>query len=106
VELLTAGVDVAEVHPNLGVQRETPGRLHLPAGVTAEVVSPAELRVFGGGEVVLVRVLGGPRLTQVARFGHADRALVVGPAAVIAAVIRGRIWNREKLLCEHNFRIS
>jgi len=92
--VLTAGLDVTQVHPDLGVQREAPGPLHLAPGVPAEVVAAPELGVVLG-QVVAVGVLGAPRLAVVARRRDAQRAAVVGPAAVVAAVVHGRVCWAE-----------
>lgn len=92
---LTASWDVTQVHSNLRVQGEAPGRLHLAAWVAAEVVTPVQLGVVLG-HVVTVRVLGGPRLAVVARLGHAHRALVVGATAVVAAVVGRGVCEVER----------
>lgn len=93
--VLTAGADVAQVHSDLLVKGEAPGTLHLAPGVTAEVVAPSQLRILHGGQVVAVGVLGTPRLAGVARLGDAHRALVVGSAAIVAAVICWRIFHED-----------
>lgn len=88
--VLTAGADVTQVSSGVGVQCEAPWRLHLAAGVPAEVVASPELWVLDGGEVVAVWVLAAPRLALVTRPGEADRAPVVGTGAVVTAVVCGR----------------
>lgn len=84
--LLTAGLYVTQVHPDMRVQGETPGCLHLASWVTTEVLAPPELGVFLG-EVVIVRELGAPSLAVVSRFSDADCAPVVGPTSIVAAVV-------------------
>lgn len=84
--VLTAGLDVTQVHSNLRVQGEAPGCLHLTSRVAAEVVTSQELRVFLG-QVVAVRVLSAPWLAVVTRFGDADCAPIVSPTTVITGVV-------------------
>lgn len=83
---LTAGLDVTQVHPDLRVQGEAPGRLHLASWVTAEVMTSPELRVFLG-QVVTVRVLSTPWLAVMTRFSNADCTPVVSPTSIVAAVV-------------------
>lgn len=85
---LTAGLDVTQVHPNLGVQGKAPGGLHLASRVTAEVVASPELWVFSR-QVVTVWVLRAPHLTGMTRLSDADRPSVVSPSAVVTIVVRG-----------------
>lgn len=84
--VLTAGLDVTQVYPDLRVQGEAPGCLHLASWVTAEVMTSPELRVFLG-QVVTVRVLSGPWLAVMTRFSDADSAPVVSPTSIEAAVV-------------------
>lgn len=86
VPVLTAGLEVTQVKPDLRVQGEAPGCHHLVSWVSAEVVAVPELWVFLG-QVVTVRVLSTPRLAVMTRFSDAQGPPVVSPAAVIAAVI-------------------
>lgn len=84
--VLTAGLDVTEVHPDLRVQGEAPGCLHLASWVTTEVVTSPELRVLLG-QMVTVRVLSAPQLAVVTRFSDADCAPVVSPTSIVAYVV-------------------
>ncbi len=84
--VLTAGLDVTQAHPDLRVQGEAPGRLHLASWVTTKVVTSPELGVFLG-QVVTVRVLSFPRLTVMTRFSDADCAPVVCTTSIVAAVV-------------------
>lgn len=79
-------MDVAQVHPDMRVQGEAPGRLHEASWVTTEVVTSPELGVFLG-QVVTVRVLSAPRLAMMTRFSDADCAPVVSPTSIEAAVV-------------------
>lgn len=84
--VLTAGLDVTQVNPDLRVQGEAPGCLHLASWVPTEVVTPPELGVLLG-HVVTMRVLSTPRLAVVTRFSDADCAPVVSPTSIVAAVV-------------------
>lgn len=84
--VLTAGLDVTQVHPDLMVQGEAPGRLHLASWVTTKIVTSPELGVFLG-QVVTVRVLSAPRLAEMTRFSDADCSPVVSPTSIVAAVV-------------------
>lgn len=83
---LTAGLDVTQIHPDLRVQGEAPGGLHLASWVTAVVMTPPQLRVFLG-QVVIVRVLSAPRLAVKTGSSDADCAPVVGPTSIVANVV-------------------
>lgn len=84
--VLTAGLDVTQVHPDLGIQGEAPGRLHLTSRVTTKVVAFPELRVLLG-QVVTVRILRTPQLAVVPRFSDADGAPVVSSTSIVATVV-------------------
>lgn len=84
--VLTAGLEVTQVKPDLRVQGEAPGCHHLVAWISAEVVAVPELWVFLG-QVVTVRVLSAPWLALMARFSDAQGSPVVSPAATITALI-------------------
>lgn len=92
--VLTAGLDVTQVHPDLRVQREAPWRLHLAPWVTTEVMTSPELGVVLG-QVVTVRVLRGPWLAVLTGHSDADCAPVVRPTSIVAAVVCGRIFGRD-----------
>ena len=46
IMVLTTGLDVTQIHPDLRVHGEAPGGLHLASWVTTEVLTSPELGVF------------------------------------------------------------
>lgn len=94
--VLTAGLDVTQVNPDLRVQGKAPGRLHLASGVPTEVVAPPEFGVLLG-HVMTVRVLSAPWLAVVTGFSDADCTLVFIPASIVAALVCGGIY---KTICD------
>ncbi len=93
--LLTAGLNVTDVHSNIRVQSETPRALHLPSRVPAEIVASSELRVLNRRQMMTVWILCAPQLALVAWFRDTDCAFVVGAASVVTAVIWGWIFNKD-----------
>ncbi len=93
--LLTAGLNVTDVHSNIRVQSETPRALHLPSRVPAEIVASSELRVLNRRQMMAVWILCAPQLALVAWFRDTDCAFVVGAASVVTAVIWGWIFNKD-----------
>lgn len=61
----TARGHVTQLHGHVLILREAPGPFHLPSGVPAVGVPPAELREVCTAQVVAVGVLQSPRLALV-----------------------------------------
>lgn len=97
-------MDVTEVHSDLRVQCEAPGRLHLASWVPAEIVTPPELRVFLG-QAMTMRVLSAPWLTVMTWFGDANCAPVVSSTSIVACLVWGRVCKTDSLCQSTNHEL-